>query len=552
MNILNTIYGVLPASLVTSSKGRAIGPDLSHWEVSYDPSIAKNVADFAFTKATEGSDWIDPSLDLIWKGLEKVGINGLYHYQRSEVSWKSQANHFLTVASDYNTNMLALDVETINNSTSSIFFQDSFRIIQHLKAMSEAKILLYTSPYVFQNYLYPNWVKYFGKDGEKEALTIPLWIAQYWALPSPDKEPGMPSQRKTWDFWQWTSKGISVEWGAGARDVDLNVYNGTSTSLKAWLGLGTIPPIEPEPPIEVGDLEPVTETALWDGKNITTSNINIRSYPKVEVDSLTGQRLAPGQTVTGKLWSGNGYLWLQITESSSPLQYKWVAVRSIDGSQKLLTLTEHKDVILSPVSSFWRVKHDIELGSLWRPGMPEMHPLFLAPKTTSGTHFSPFYEWAQRLSYKANPLMTPSIWTSMYNDDYWITNGQGYGRVGDPRRNYILEKDLDKEFPKVESLTCGGSLIEGTKYGDWVKVKGLNYSTPITIDFLMANPQYWTRGVYVTKTGNVYRMLGDKLPGGNAIIHPLIVNTKYELWIQAFKLQEWTSPDVPDPLEIYS
>lgn len=555
MTVKQTLYSVLPAQLVTSSKGRALGPDLSRWEISYNPDLAINKADFAITKATEGLTWIDPCLDDIWKGIEKLDIRGLFHYQRSGMSWKAQADHFLTVSNNYDHHMLALDVEETNNVMNDVFFQDSYRILQYLRAKTSSKVLLYTSLNIFQNYLYPSWIRSFGKYGEEEAKTTPFWLAQYWYNPSPDKEPGTPKQRSTWNIWQWTENGNSAAWGAGAKAIDLNAYNGDASAMKSWLGISTSevePPLEP--PIVVETTGPITEDQIWDATVITVHNVNVRSYPKLDRQNLTGNYVVFGQKFSGRLWVGNGFVWMQVISNDPSLSNKWVAVRSIAGDIKLIVLTKHNEQNPTPTTNgqkLWRVKHDIELGKLWRPGMPEVHPLFLAPKITSGTHFSPFQEWAQRLSRAANQIMTDVMWTSMYNTSYMLTNGQGYGRASDPRRNYILQKDLSFELPKVESLTCGGSLIEGTQYGDWVKVRGLNYASPISLDYFMLNPQFWTRGVYVTNSGNVYRMLGDKFPG-TAFIHPLIVNTKYELWIQAYKLQEWTLSEIPDPLKFYS
>lgn len=557
MNVKQTVYGVLPAQLVTSAKGRAIGPDLSHWELTYDPDLGTSKPDFAFTKATEGLTWIDPSLDAIWTGIDKLDIRGLYHYQRSGMSWRAQAEHFLSVSNDYSHHILALDVEGTNNTLDDTFFQDSFRILQYLKEFSKSKILLYTSLNIFQNYLYPSWVRSFGKAGETEALTIPFWLAQYWYNPSPDKDPGTPKQRSTWDFWQWTETGNSAEWGAGGKAVDLNVFNGNREALYSWVGITSSEPTpDPEPlPIPT---TPQTENDIWKGTVVTTSRVNVRSYPEVDVDFLTGQYVTYGQTFLGKLWSGNGYVWMQVTDPTSPLDTKWIAVRSIDGTVKLLSLQRpvfpnpNPDPAPLPETgeALWRVKHDIEYGSVWRPGLPQVHPLFPAPSTKSGSHYSPFLRWAQILSRVMNPLVTNEVWTKIYWHNYWMTNFQGFGMVNDPRANFVTGADLTKSPPKVESLTCGGSLLQGTQFGDWVKVKGLDYNTPVTEEFLKKNPQFWTRGTYASASGIPYRMLGHKF-GGSALIHPLLINSKYELWIQAYKLQRWTTGDIPDPIRLY-
>lgn len=203
-----------------------------------------------------------------------------------------------------------------------------------------------------------------------------------------------------------------------------------------------------------------------------------------------------------------------------------------------------------PRKNIWRVLHDKEIAKLgikplWRPGMPEVHPLF-------PNHHSPFQAWAQLRSWELNSVwMDKYRWTDIYHHRYWITNDQGFGDENSPRANFILGKDTLKELPRVEALVCGGSLIEGERNGDWVRVKGLHFNTPVSAEFMKTHPQFWVRGVYAGGTGQPFRMLGDKYEG-EAIIHPLIVNeSKGDLFIQANKLQAWTSNETPDPLKIY-
>jgi hypothetical protein len=84
-----------------------------------------------------------------------------------------------------------------------------------------------------------------------------------------------------------------------------------------------------------------------------------------------------------------------------------------------------------------------------------------------------------------------------------------------------------------------------------VTVKGLHFRTPVTLEYVQAHPEYWVRGVYAGGTGKVFRMLGDKYEGP-PFIHPLIVNNdKGELVVEAWKLQEWTALEPPDPMRLY-
>lgn len=197
--------------------------------------------------------------------------------------------------------------------------------------------------------------------------------------------------------------------------------------------------------------------------------------------------------------------------------------------------------------NLWRVRHDAELPrGIWRVGMPEVHPLF-------PNHHSPFQKWAQLVSFEMNPWfrMLKDRWRDVYHYGYAYTNNQGFGIPNDPRADYVNMRDILKELPRVEALVNAGSLIEGERNGDWVKVKTLDFNAPVTLEYLQTHPQFWTRGVYAGGTGQPFRMLGDKYDGP-AFIHPLIANPdKGDLFIQVEKLQAWTSPLPPDPLRLY-
>jgi hypothetical protein len=195
---------------------------------------------------------------------------------------------------------------------------------------------------------------------------------------------------------------------------------------------------------------------------------------------------------------------------------------------------------------FYRVKHDIEYRGVWRAGLPEVQRLI-------DQHHSPFQRWAQELSYGLNPWfkLRKDLWRKMYDYKYAWANNQGFRIPEDPRADFINMFDITKDLPRVEALLGGGSLCVGEKKGDWTIVKGLHFNAPVTLEYALAHPEYWVRGIAASGTGQPYRMLGDKYPGP-AFIHPLIINKeKGDLRIESIKLQEWTSSTPPDPLKIY-
>jgi GH25 family lysozyme M1 (1,4-beta-N-acetylmuramidase) len=119
-------------NLVTepAPKGRAQGPDVSHWNVprtpgqpvttAFNPHTATERIDFVFQKITEGTNWIDPMVKENWQGVKDVPIRFAYHYQRAGQSWKEQVRHFYHVAQDYNFHGYVIDVEKTGNGRDEV------------------------------------------------------------------------------------------------------------------------------------------------------------------------------------------------------------------------------------------------------------------------------------------------------------------------------------------------------------------------------------------------------------------------------------------------
>jgi len=198
---------------------------------------------------------------------------------------------------------------------------------------------------------------------------------------------------------------------------------------------------------------------------------------------------------------------------------------------------------------FWRVKHDIELPQgIWRAHLPEVHPLF-------PNHHSEFDRGHQFLSRAMNARISVGNWTSVYHYRLWIANNQGFGMKTDPRANWVAGKDLDYLNPRVECLTCGGSMIEGQDLGENVAVKVLDFNSPPDLTWLKSHPQYWTYGTYCGGDGTPRRLPEGTLITGEVVpvIHPLIANPKKYpiLVIPKYKLQLWTQALPPDPYRVY-
>ena len=76
------------------------GVDVSHHQGNIDWTLLETEGiDFAYIKATEGGDWVDPNFPRNWRGAERVGIaRGAYHYFSTCRPGALQAENFLETA----------------------------------------------------------------------------------------------------------------------------------------------------------------------------------------------------------------------------------------------------------------------------------------------------------------------------------------------------------------------------------------------------------------------------------------------------------------------
>lgn len=322
-------------ALLPNTMDRAEGPDLSHWDGGFDPTQASEQIDFAFMKLTEGDNYTDPAVDLLWAGVKQVTVRGGYHYQRSGQSWRLQADLFLKVAAKCDFHIFALDVENLNNIYSDSFFSDTRRIIDYWRSKAPGKkVALYTN---FDTYkqLYAAILRLFP-DGAEWLAGVAFWYAWPSSILT---NPMLPAMRSTWDFWQKSWTGTSAQWGTQAA-ADVNVFNGTRAQLLQWIGIADQPAPDPEPE-PLPRIEPLPETQLFEARVVSLSRVYVRNFPQRQGETETGLMVGYGETFSGYLWPGNEYLWLKIAQAQrQELLGKWIAVRKLDGSGVLVRLTK--------------------------------------------------------------------------------------------------------------------------------------------------------------------------------------------------------------------
>lgn len=202
---------------------RAFGIDVSHWQgkVDWDKVKAKGVT-FAYIKATQGANMVDPQFIRNWAEAKRVGLlRGAYHFAETGEPM-IQANHFITTLSgDFGELPAAYDAEVpgLTKPRAATWCQT---------VGAFTKCLIYTRDNIWDTYS-GTW-----------ARGLPLWEAEYpfrnW---NPDilnitenLQPKISTDFATWEFWQVSEKAPGREWGMESHGLDLNVFNGTAEDLR--------------------------------------------------------------------------------------------------------------------------------------------------------------------------------------------------------------------------------------------------------------------------------------------------------------------------------
>jgi len=92
------------------------GIDVSHWQGDIDwKKVKGDGIDFAFVKATDGNNWIDPNLKANASGANAAGLTvGVYHFARFGTvdEAKKEADFFYKTVKNLPINLpLVLDIE---------------------------------------------------------------------------------------------------------------------------------------------------------------------------------------------------------------------------------------------------------------------------------------------------------------------------------------------------------------------------------------------------------------------------------------------------------
>jgi lysozyme len=189
---------------MSASDAPLAGIDVSHFQGEVDwRAVATAGMRFAFIKATEGLDDVDPRFVQNWQGSRAAGLlRGAYHFLHPDLDARQQAAHFLAVVTlDTDALPPALDVEVTNGVERAVLTACIETWLAAVEAALGCKPVVYTDPSFWRDNVGANLGSY------------PLWLACY--APQPE----VPADWPTWTFWQHSQSG-RVDGIAGLVDLD--------------------------------------------------------------------------------------------------------------------------------------------------------------------------------------------------------------------------------------------------------------------------------------------------------------------------------------------
>lgn len=200
------------------------GIDVSRWQGEIDWRRARrNGVSFAYIKATEGGDVLDPQFKENWRAARRARVpRGAYHYYYFCRSPESQARWFIrNVPRDAQALPPVLDMEWNHQSktckrrpTGAQVRREAERFMRVLERHYGTRPVVYTT------------VDFWRDTGIGRLRGTEFWLRSVAGHPA-DVYKGA-----SWTFWQYTGTGRI---GGIQGDVDINAFRGSADSWLGWL-----------------------------------------------------------------------------------------------------------------------------------------------------------------------------------------------------------------------------------------------------------------------------------------------------------------------------
>ncbi|CDX39691.1 Lysozyme [Mesorhizobium sp. ORS 3359] len=202
------------------------GVDVSRWQGNINwGKLRAQGANFAYIKATDGGDHLDPMFMKNWRNADAAGLKrGAYHFFYWCRTAGEQADWFIRNVPKMDGALPpVIDVEW-NGESSCRRKPSREKVLEKMQVFMDKlerhygqRPIIYTSPDFYRDNLRGAFLDY------------PFWLRAVAAHPS-NVYPG-----RKWLFWQYSGSGLSH--GVTGR-IDLNVFHGDERQWRAWLGGG--------------------------------------------------------------------------------------------------------------------------------------------------------------------------------------------------------------------------------------------------------------------------------------------------------------------------
>ena len=199
------------------------GVDVSRWQGEIDwVKLRSQGANFAYIKATDGGDHLDPMFRKNWRRAKQSGIkHGAYHFFYWCRTAGEQADWFIrNVPRDPEALPPVIDVEWNGDSSckrrpSPARVREKMQVfMDKLEAYYGKRPIIYTAPDFYEDNLAGAFKNY------------PFWLRAVARHPS-KVYPG-----RRWVFWQYSGSGLSH--GVQGR-IDLNAFAGSEAEWHDWI-----------------------------------------------------------------------------------------------------------------------------------------------------------------------------------------------------------------------------------------------------------------------------------------------------------------------------
>ena len=200
------------------------GIDVSKWNGHINwKAVKRSGVDFAFIKATEGKDVVDPRFGDYWRGARSAGLaHAPYHFYYFCSTPDQQADWFIAnVPKESMSLPPVLDVEW--NPTS--------KTCRHRPEPNEVRAQLQRFLDRLEGYYGKRPIIYTSVDFHEDNLNGYFQNYHFWVR-SVAAPPSKTFADRRWAFWQYTSTGVIP--GIDS-ETDINVFAGSRANWNNWV-----------------------------------------------------------------------------------------------------------------------------------------------------------------------------------------------------------------------------------------------------------------------------------------------------------------------------